>query len=203
MKYLAIDTSGPYLTVICKNDLASSEYFKGDCQTEHSVLLMEAIDECLSRTDNSLDELDFIACVTGPGSFTGIRIGVSTVKGFLLANKVKVLPVTTFEIMAYNITDNVDKLVLIDAHHDNFYVCGFSGDNKVILPPCFMNIGEITKIKEGYTVISDAQSLPFPFRRSDPLEGYKRFIDRNRNNAVDDVAKLTPLYVKKSQAEEQ
>ena len=68
---------------------------------------------------------------------------VSTAKAFAYALSKKVLGVTSFESLAYNIVDKVKKLTVIDARHDNFYVCGFDENNSVIVEPCFKTKQEI------------------------------------------------------------
>lgn len=81
MNILAVDTSGPVAGVAV---LRSGEVaYEGAAVNKmtHSVNLMPMIEEALSRAGLDVSEIDLYACVTGPGSFTGVRIGVSTVKG--------------------------------------------------------------------------------------------------------------------------
>ncbi|MGN0822516.1 MAG: tRNA (adenosine(37)-N6)-threonylcarbamoyltransferase complex dimerization subunit type 1 TsaB, partial [Candidatus Gallimonas sp.] len=85
MNFLAIDTSGKHLTVLAQKGEKTVSLFERDCALRHSVLVMDKIDEALSRADLRPAECDFFAAVVGPGSFTGIRIGISTVKGLCLA----------------------------------------------------------------------------------------------------------------------
>ena len=76
-----------------------------DCAMRHSVRLMGAIDGVLKEAKLSLDECDFFSAVVGAGSFTGIRIGIATAKGFCLAEGKPSLPVTSFDVAAYNALD--------------------------------------------------------------------------------------------------
>ena len=76
-RYLAIDTSAEYLTVIAKNG-ETFVTFEPDCAMQHSVRLMDAVEETLAKAGMQPAECDFFCAVTGPGSFTGIRIGIST-----------------------------------------------------------------------------------------------------------------------------
>ncbi|MBQ8555227.1 MAG: tRNA (adenosine(37)-N6)-threonylcarbamoyltransferase complex dimerization subunit type 1 TsaB [Clostridia bacterium] len=81
MKLLAIDTSGP----VCGVAILSNGAIVHECavvnRMTHSVNLMPMIDTAFQSTGMALADMDRIAVVTGPGSFTGVRIGVSTVKG--------------------------------------------------------------------------------------------------------------------------
>ncbi len=81
MKILAVDTSGPVCGVAVLADGAVRYSAMVLNKRTHSVNLMPMIDAALTATGLSLDDMDRIACVVGPGSFTGVRLGVSTVKG--------------------------------------------------------------------------------------------------------------------------
>ena len=83
--FLAIDTSNGYMSVVaCKNGEFYTSYTP-DCAMKHSVLLMEKIDEAFDKLQMTAKDCDFFASVIGAGSFTGIRIGISAIKGFCLA----------------------------------------------------------------------------------------------------------------------
>ena len=148
MNYLAVDTSGNHLTVLLSKNGALDCYFSKNIGLKHSVTLMSEIENLLEKTQTSLSEIDVFSVVIGPGSFTGIRIGVATVKALAYAYNKKVLPVTSFEVLAYN---SVGKKVLsvIDARHDNFYACGFDG-KEVSLSPSFISKEELEKNSSNY-----------------------------------------------------
>ena len=93
MNYLAIDTSGDLLVLLKYNGKKTVRRLVGS-QTKHSLTLMPYIEEVLEESGASLNDLDFFACVVGPGSFTGIRIGVATVKALCLATQKPALSVT-------------------------------------------------------------------------------------------------------------
>ena len=81
MKILALDTSGPVCGVAVTAD--GQVLYEGAAvnRMTHSVNLMPMVDEALLRAGVKIAEIDLLAAVVGPGSFTGVRIGVSTVKG--------------------------------------------------------------------------------------------------------------------------
>ena len=133
--FLAVDTSGSYLTVVAvKNGKAFSSFIE-NCAMKQSTLLMSAVDEVLKKADLSLSECDFFASVVGAGSFTGIRIGISAVKGFCSACNKPSLPITSFDVAAYNGIDTQGKILcLVDALHDCYYACGYE-QGKVCFEP--------------------------------------------------------------------
>ena len=80
--FLAVDTSSRYLTVLAKKGDKTVIRHIGDCAMQHSVILMGEIESALEEAGLTPDGCDYFAAVTGPGSFTGIRIGVATIKPF-------------------------------------------------------------------------------------------------------------------------
>ncbi len=122
--FLAVDTSSRYLTVVAVKDGKAERSFIPDCALNHSVILQDEIDRVLSRASLSPAECDFFAAVTGPGSFTGIRIGISCVKGFAMALGKRAAGVTAFEMLSYNVKSDCPFAVAIDAGHGNFYAAG-------------------------------------------------------------------------------
>ena len=154
--FLAVDTSSKYLTVLAvKGDKVVLRHLS-DCALKHSVVLMDEVDKALKEAELSPDECDFFSAVTGPGSFTGIRIGISTVKGFAVATGKPLVSVTAFELIAYNVEDD-NFYTAIDAAHSHYYVCGFGKNKEVILKPCYLN-GEETEKKGKLYGFED---LPF------------------------------------------
>jgi tRNA threonylcarbamoyl adenosine modification protein YeaZ len=202
MKYLAFDTSATRLTVAVGGNKKDVKGL-GECFHSHSVVLMPEIENCLSEAQTSLDEIDVFACSIGPGSFTGIRIGVSTVKAFAYALSKKVLGVTSFESLAYNIVDKVKKLTVIDARHDNFYTCGFDENNEVIVEPCFKTKQEIIDLYPDFLVVSDVEIEGINHVKGDMIDGFVKAVEAKLSLASDNRESVVPLYVKKSQAEEE
>ena len=207
MNFLAVDTSGNHLSVVAVKNGAAFSSFLSDCATKHSVSLMAAVQETLQKADMSLDDCDFFAAVVGAGSFTGIRIGISAVKGFCLACKKPSLPVTSFDVAAYNAIDKQKNptgklLCLVDALHGYYYACGYE-NGEVVLQPAYLSEEEVlTLATQGYTLRSTS-ALPLSEKAEvelvSPVTGLE--------NAVAALAKagrfgeLAAVYVRKSSAE--
>lgn len=200
MKYLAVDTSGKNLTVIAVNEDKEYVYFDEECGVNHSVAVMNKIDEALKCANLNLNEADFIACVVGAGSFTGIRIGVSTVKALCFANNKPCLSITSFDTIAYN-KETGKVFAVIDAKHDCFYACGYDS-GKVSVPPCFVSKEELLKISKGYKLLSFEHIDGLKTKKVSVCEGLKKAIKRFCDNKSFDLESLVPLYIRKSQAEE-
>ena len=82
MNYLAIDTCADHLTVIAKVGEKESSSYISDSGVRHSEQLMVEAENVLNDICATVNDIDVFCAVVGPGSFTGIRIGVATVKGF-------------------------------------------------------------------------------------------------------------------------
>lgn len=200
MKYLAIDTSGKNLTIVINKDGELYKYYDSECGTNHSVSLMPKIEELLLKADLDLRTVDFLAVVVGAGSFTGIRIGVSTVKALSFAYNLPTLSITSFDTLAYNIKSG-KVLAVIDAGHGGFYVCGYQ-DKKEIIPPSYMLKDELDKIQEGFTLVSNTQIDGLNCEIVSVLDGLINAVEEKKELVVTDLDLISPLYVRKSQAEE-
>ncbi|WP_102336377.1 tRNA (adenosine(37)-N6)-threonylcarbamoyltransferase complex dimerization subunit type 1 TsaB [Salimicrobium jeotgali] len=100
MNILAIDTSNYVLGVaVIKNREVVGEWVT-NVKKNHSVRLMPAIDQMMRETETSPEELDQIAVAHGPGSFTGVRIGMATAKSMAFALDIPVVGVSSLEVLA-------------------------------------------------------------------------------------------------------
>ncbi len=198
MKCLAIDTSNSHLTVaLIDDDKVISEYLE-DTNLRHSTILMPAIEKVLSSAGIKLKDIDVYSCVVGPGSFTGIRIGISTVKALSYANDKLVLPITSFETLEYN-RPYGKNIAVIDARHDNYYAMGYD-NGKVVIKSSFLSKDEIISLKGEYEILSSTDS-DIATVKCNLLNGLVSAVKAKMANATDREL-LLPLYVKKSQAEE-
>lgn len=193
--FLAVDTSSKHLTVAAVKDGKAVVNFIPDCAMRHSVVLMNEVEKVLNEANLTPAECEGFAAVTGPGSFTGIRIGISCVKGFATALNKKCLGVTAFDLIAYNVNSGVSYLVAIDAAHGYYYACGYTADGVCDMQPCYIS-------KEAV----EALDRPvYGFEELDLTNYNKVEISACLVPAVQNCAKegVSALYVRKSQAEEE
>lgn len=103
MNVLAIDTSNQVLGVaICKDGEIKAEY-TANIKRSHSVGLMPAIDHIMKETETTPDQLQRIAVAKGPGSYTGVRIGLSTAKTMAWSLNIPIVAISSLELMVYNV----------------------------------------------------------------------------------------------------
>ena len=200
MNYIVIDTSGKNLTVVINKNGQIFKYFDAECGTSHSVALMPVIEDLAKKADFDFNDADFMGAVVGAGSFTGIRIGVATIKAMCFAYKKPCLSITSFDTLAYN--ENGGKvLALIDAKHNGFYVCGYN-DKKVDFPPEYLTRDKVEEIAKDYKILASAPIKGFDVTTVSVLDGLIRAVEEKTEQITFDLESLVPLYVRKSQAEE-
>jgi len=126
VKILALDASGPTASAaLCQGDrLVALSY--ADCGLKHSVTLLPMAEELLNRAGWTVADLGLLVVTNGPGSFTGLRIAVSTVKGLALVNGTPCAGVSSLEALAWCHADR-DGIVcaLMDARRGEFYAATF------------------------------------------------------------------------------
>lgn len=104
MKILAFDSTATAASVaICESGKVIAEFFVNAGLT-HSRTLVPMLQSALMNTDTDLNSIDALAISNGPGSFTGVRIGVAVAKGIAFAENIPAVEVSTLEAMAYNLT---------------------------------------------------------------------------------------------------
>ena len=198
-----MDTSGNHLAVVAVKNGKTAYGKIENCAMRHSVSVMGVIDETLKKADLRLEECDFFAAAVGAGSFTGIRIGISVIKGLALAYGKPTLPVTSFDVAAYNAIDDGGKLLaVVDALHGCYYVCGYE-KGEVIYPPAYLTETEVLAlVAEGYALCA-CSSAPIAEKTTlqivDPATGLEKATLARAEKG--EFGELTAVYVRKSSAE--
>ena len=133
MRILALESSAVSAgAAICENGIIRSETFINNGLT-HSQTLLSLIDSALNNASLTMKDIDRIAVSAGPGSFTGIRIGVSCAKGLAFANDIPCYGISTLEAMAWSVS-NQDALIcpMMDARCNQVYTALFRCRNNTI-----------------------------------------------------------------------
>lgn len=154
MRLLAIDTSTDYLSLAVLNGDKVLARIHKKAPRSHSSLLMAMIDKVLKRSKTPLYRLDGFCISAGPGSFTGLRIGVTTIKGLSLVTGKPIAAVPTLDAIAENGRKNCGILcVVLDARKNKVYASIYKSDGKClkkISKPLLLSVDELLKKLEGY-----------------------------------------------------
>ena len=132
MTLLVMDTSGPVCGTAVMDETRVYSEFTAQNRNTHSTSLMPMIEAALNAAGSSLKDLDAVAAVTGPGSFTGVRIGVATAKGLAHSAGLPCIPVDALEALAVSAGD-FDGVVcpIQDARAGQVYGAVFRGNERL------------------------------------------------------------------------
>jgi len=222
MRVLAIDASTDYLTAaVCDGPVVRAERTIL-AERRHAERIVDIIDATLSDSAVKLSELDLLAVTVGPGSFTGLRIGVSTMKGLAEGAGKPLVGVSTLAAMSHQVAA-YDGLIcpLLDARMDEIYGAVyrvFAGERAVVHPervgPVESLLSEITEpvvvFGEGAIRYADRINACCPNRRTLPgLHQHPRAaavaheaVAAHAAGANADAALVRPVYLRQSQPEE-
>lgn len=128
MKILAIESSATACSVaLCEDERLLAQSFQNNGLT-HSVTLLPMADQVLRGCGATLDDVDVIAVAAGPGSFTGLRIGVSAAKGLAWPGRKPCAAVSTLEAMAWTVAHTGMEICAgMDARRSQVYAARFRG----------------------------------------------------------------------------
>lgn len=153
MVLLCIETA----TQVCSVSLSRNDEVLGILESEeknaHSRILHVLIDQLFKENNLSVNDVDAIVVSKGPGSYTGLRIGVSTAKGLCYAVNKPLIAINTLEAMAYGMRDKVQEesldtnhpplfIPMIDARRMEVFSAIFDNDIKEVLPTSAQIISE-------------------------------------------------------------
>lgn len=154
MMILAVDTSSVVVSVAVMDNeqLIYEAYCHHD--RNHSEVLMSLIEDALLKSEVHQKDLDLIAVSGGPGSFTGLRIGISTVKGLAQAIEKPVVSVPTLDALAWNII-GMDGLVcpIMDARRGQVYTCLYNrkgAEFNKLMPYSALPVTQLAEHLSGY-----------------------------------------------------
>ena len=127
MLILAVDTSGPSCGVALVEDTLLRYEATANNKLTHSVNLMPMVEEALHKGGCRLQDVDLFACVNGPGSFTGVRIGVSAIKGMAQALQKPCIGIDALEALAHGVLPQTPCIVcpIRDARVEQVYGAAF------------------------------------------------------------------------------
>ena len=217
MKILAVDTSSAICSVALLDDDKLIDEINLDNGRTHSENLMPLVDEIIRKNNIAVNDIEFIACCVGPGSFTGIRIGVSSIKAIAEVLKVKLAQVTSLETLAANVENEETIVSLIDARNNQVYCGIFDKEYNLKEEALADDINEaINHIKQYNGVVITGNGIEVHKELLEKELINVKFAEENRQlaknvgkigykklkeNAVENADTIIPIYLRKSQAE--
>lgn len=220
MKILLLDTSSKFLSLAVAKDNRILRRKQKLLDRRHSAQLASLIDKILKKAGLSIKDIDGFCVSKGPGSFTGLRVGITAVKGLAYALRKPVVAIPTLDILAQNALKDKKfskKLIcpIVDARQNKVYACLYQSKNGAIKRQgryLLLSLGELLReLKGEIFFLGDALSLYREQIRK--IRGIKAVfaneklwypkiseavplaLERFRKGKLDDVNSLKPLYL--------
>jgi tRNA threonylcarbamoyladenosine biosynthesis protein TsaB len=222
MKILALETSSMAGSIAIQNDNRLIAEVMLDIKVVHSERLMSSIEWLLKASLTSIEDIDAFAISIGPGSFTGLRIGLSTVKGLSYAAKKPIITVPTLDAFARRIAFSpYDICPMLDARKNEIYTALYrwraNALEKIILEMAISPRDFLSRI-EGDTIFMGEGARIYKDLIKDILKTNAIFapphlmypsastvaeiaMEKLKRGEVSDPVGITPFYIRKSEAE--
>lgn len=186
-------------------DIGGEKKFKSlDSSCKHSENVLFMIDKLLDEMGKSVAENDNYAVVVGPGSFTGLRIGISLIKGLCASEeKNNVAIITTFDLMAYSYIKNfqpqTDFTCIINGLGGYYFVCKYSCNGEKLTAEKMIDESEVS-LQENLVGLKEDDIFEKNVSPS-AEELLQLALEKTEKCEMVSAQKLSPLYLRKSQAE--
>lgn len=225
MRVLSVDSSTATASCAVIEDGKLLGELTFNDKKQHSVILMSQIDYLLKGLNLDIEDIDGFVVSSGPGSFTGLRIGTASIKGLAQGLNKPLVGISSLDCLAYNLayTDGVICPIL-DALRDNVYTALYKFDNGNLVrltDYLAIHVDELISILQGQesnTVSFIGDGIPkFKEKLKNSFEhvyfspAHLNFprasslgelgLQKLKNNLSDDLLSFSPIYLRKSQAE--
>ena len=203
MRVLYIDTSSDYLYsgIVVDDKLVSSikKKYEKDLSKEALPKIIELFDEA----DITPKDLDKIIVVNGPGSFTGIRIGITIAKTIAWALNINITPISGLTAMAISTNTNTYKMPLIDARRGYVYGAIYDKDNNKVIEDSHIELKELLdKSKDLDIEVITNNDLEINIKKESYDPDILKIVKHFETSDGINPHLVNPIYLKKTEAEE-
>ena len=223
MNILAVETSSPVLSVALQRRDGMTKEIIFETGLHHVEKLMLFVRELLSELQIKKEKIDLIVCGVGPGSFTGLRVGLSAVKGLALGLGKKIVAVSSLDLIAEGAGLSEEKLaVVLDARRERLYTALYqfkAGTPRKILKDSLLSLDQLIKLVDSNTVFTGSALVTYGDQIEKKLGRDVRWLDekfwhpkassifsllKHNQAAVKTIPlrQLKPMYLRLSEAEE-
>ena len=201
MKCLLIDTSSSNVVVSIIDDDRIIYEYKKYVESDLASKILTIIDNGLRECESTIKEIDKIFIVNGPGSFTGVRVGVTVAKNIAWSLDKDIIPISSLELLATTPTDKKHIVPMIDARRGNVFSGIYDRNLNLVKSESLIDLKELLSgLDENYELVSndnlEVDGLIKP--NLDVLKVIKKHI----NDINVNPHKLNPRYLKLTEAEE-
>lgn len=212
---LAIDTSQAACSIALWQEGAITAHRYLDMAKGHAEALIPMLDEMCADTDFRFEELDAFAVTVGPGTFTGLRVGLATARGFAVAMGKPCLGVTSLEAIAFPVRQEVAEGELIaacfDARRNEAYLQLFTSDLSPHTDPALISLDEMKELLPDVNIVAVGTGASLVLQRAanaraaaaSPLPDARSVASIAASRSADDALPPNPLYLRAPDAKVQ
>ena len=198
MRSLLIDTSSFFMHVAVLEDKNVLYHFKEEIKMDMASRIVPVIEEAFQNLSFKIEDIDKIFVVNGPGSFTGIRVGVTAAKMIAWALKKDIITLSSLEFLATTSVDKKYHIPAIDARRGYVYAGVYDSELNCILKDQYILYTELSSYFEEGTIISH-DNLENSVR---PKEDIVKIVEKHADDAPFNPHEGKPNYLKVTEAEE-
>ncbi len=203
MKYFFLDTSNSRLIVAIYKNKNKLAYYNEKCDNTLSSQIMPVIDRVFSEAKTSPWDIDKIFVVTGPGSFTGIRIGVTIAKTYAWTFATEIVPISSLEVMATTKFKGNYIVPIIDARRNFVYAGVYDKNLSLIKPDRYLPLNDLLNELNGKKVsFVTYDSIELESRVIEPDIQILPLLKKHLNDRPVNPHQINPNYLKLTEAEE-
>lgn len=198
---LFVDTSYKSMYVALIKDKQLMDYTNLIAEANFSELLLPSINSLLKKNNVDVNEIDKIYATVGPGSFTGIRIGLTVCKMLAWSLDKGIIPISSLEFMATTNVKTKYVIPFIDARHDKVFGGVYDTNLNIVIADAYTSINDLKdKLDDSYTFVSyDNFDLSNLIK---PKYDVMRIINKHQNDNEISCHAIKPNYLKRTEAEE-
>lgn len=200
MKSLLIDTTTSNITVSILDNLNILSEYHENIPTDIASKIITIIDDCLTDSNLKIEDIDKFYVVNGPGSFTGIRVGVTIGKTLSWSLNKKIVPISSLELMSTTKTNKQYIIPMIDARRGNVYGAIYDTNLNCLKNDSLISLDELLNGKD-----SNYELVSYDNLRDDvviPKIDVTKIIEKHMNDEGVNPHNLNPNYLKLTEAEE-
>ena len=198
---LFIDTSYKALVLGLLKDDTIIDQIQIMSEFNFSEIMLPQLDKLLRKNDLKPNEIKKIFVVVGPGSFTGIRIGLTAAKILAQVLDIKIIPLSSLEFMATTDVETKYLISVIDARHDMVFGGIYNRNGDCICEDKYCQLDElINTARDSYTIVTyDNNTISDSII---PKYNIEKIVSHHLNDEGKNALEVNPNYLKKTEAEE-
>ena len=201
MKYLLIDTSSSNVVVLIIEDDKILYDYKKYVGSDLASKILTILDEGLRKCEINIKDISKIFIVNGPGSFTGVRVGVTVAKNIAWSLDINVIPISSLELIATTKSEKKYLVPMIDARRGNVFAGVYDNKLNLVKSEGLYNLDElISQFNDDYELVSYDNLIIKNLIKPD-IDIIK-IINKHSNDKNINPHKLNPRYLKLTEAEE-